>query len=100
MHGSDHQLINTLSPLFARYKVKLYICGHDHNYERTQPIKGTTYIVCGAGSSTRFVGRSSWTAFAVSSLSFASFEIYANRMEIKAINSDGKIFDHVILKNT
>jgi predicted phosphodiesterase len=68
-HGMDSDVLETraqLAPLFARHHVDVVINGHDHNYERTNPIvpaanpadapvvqsspgAGTTYVVC-AGS--------------------------------------------------
>jgi 3',5'-cyclic AMP phosphodiesterase CpdA len=92
-HGSDAKLGDRLCPLFAKYGVHLYICGHDHNYERSNPLDGTTYIVCGAGSDTRRVGRSSWTAVASSQLSFAAFDVYDNQMYVQAIGVNGQPFD-------
>lgn len=89
-----------LIPLFSRYKVQLYLSGHDHNYERTHPVHGTTYLVCGAGAKTRPVGHSSWTAFSASKLSFAAFDLYSSRLEIRGIDPDGKIFDSVGILNS
>ena len=100
VHGGSQQLVKLLTPLFARYGVQLYISGHDHNYERTHRLQGTTYLVCGAGAKTRLVGSSSRTAFSAAKLSFATFEIYSNRLEVKGIDVEGKIFDQIsILKD-
>lgn len=97
VHGGSDELIKLLSPLFSKYGVQLYICGHDHHYERTNPIKGTTYVICGGGAGTRIVGRSSHTAYSASILSFASFEVYPNRLEIRGIDSKGELFDEKTL---
>nr|WP_319423581.1 hypothetical protein [Pleurocapsa sp. FMAR1] len=40
-HGSSPELIDKLSPLFARNGVQLYLNGHDHDYERTEPIEAS-----------------------------------------------------------
>jgi Icc-related predicted phosphoesterase len=93
LHGGDKELAERLAPLFSRHGVQLYLCGHDHNYERTQPIDKTTYLVCGAGSNPRPVGKSVWTVLAKDDLSFAAIEVYENRIEIKGIDADGQIFD-------
>jgi Icc-related predicted phosphoesterase len=97
MHGSSKTLEKKLTPLFSRYGVQLYLCGHDHNYERSNPLNGTTYIVCGGGSVLRQVGRSSWTAFSASVLSFVAFEVYSDRIELSAIAGDGKVFDRAAI---
>ncbi len=92
-HGSDRELERTLSPLFAEFGVQLYINGHDHNYERTTPINGTTYITTGNGAKLRSVGQSSWTAYASSQLGFTAFDVQRDRMVIKAFDTDGGIYD-------
>lgn len=93
VHGSSSQLINLLSHLFAKYNVQLYVNGHDHNYERTKPIEGTTYLTCGAGAKTRPVGKSDWTAESAARLSFATIDVDAKYLKIQGIGTDGEVFD-------
>jgi len=47
-HGSTPEAQQYLHPLFAKYKVSLVICGHDHLYYRTKR-DGVNYIVTGGG---------------------------------------------------
>ncbi len=98
LYGVNKTLIKDFTPLFKQYRVQLYINGHEHSYERTKPINGTTYLICGAGASTRPVGRSSWTAYSASRLSFALVEVYPQQMTIRGIGTDGKVFDQGSLK--
>ena len=66
-HGGDSDVVaarNALFPIFTKHHVDLVINGHDHNYERSQPItgdptaptvttpdQGVSYVVCaGAGA--------------------------------------------------
>lgn len=100
VHGGSQELVKRLTPLFSRYGVQLYISGHDHNYERTHRLQGTTYLVSGAGAKPRPVGSSSRTAFSTSRLSFATIEVYPNRLEVRGIDTDGKIFDQVAILNS
>ena len=37
-HSSDGGVRSTLAPLFARYQVDLAVQGHNHVYERTNPL--------------------------------------------------------------
>lgn len=97
-YGVNEALIETLTPLFQKYRVQLYINGHDHTYERTIPINGTTYLICGAGAGTRPVGRSEWTAYSAERLSFAAYDIYRDRIEMSGIGTDGQVFDQGIIK--
>lgn len=97
MYGSNPTFMKTLAPLFAKYGVKLYINGHEHNYERTHSINGTTYLISGAGADTRPVGRSEWTAHSASKLSFAAYEVYADRIEVNGIGTDNRVFDQSVI---
>ncbi|BAZ44013.1 putative purple acid phosphatase precursor [Chondrocystis sp. NIES-4102] len=97
-HGSNLELIEYLTPIFARYGVQLYLNGHEHDYERTKPINGTTYLTCGAGGAKlRPVGKSDWTAYSVSQWCFAAFEVYPDSLVISGINTVGEIFDHTTI---
>lgn len=92
-YGLNQPFIDTLTPLFKKYGVQLWINGHDHHYERSKAINGTTYLICGAGAGTRPVGTSEWTAYSAEKLSFAAVEVYADKMIISGIGTDNRIFD-------
>ncbi|NUN66195.1 metallophosphoesterase [Pseudanabaena biceps] len=97
-HGGNSQLVSILAPIFARHKVNLYLCGHDHGYERFNPINGTTYIVNGGGGAPLYqFGRSPQTAFVSSQFSFMTFDVYQDKIITKAIANDGKVFDRAII---
>ncbi len=96
-YGLNKAFIQNLTPLFQKHRVQLYINGHDHHYERSQPIKGTTYLICGAGAGTRSVGRSQWTAHSAERLSFAAYEVYRDRILISGIGTDNQVFDRGII---
>lgn len=87
-------LAERLTPLFAKYNVQLYINGHEHHYERTLPISGTTYLTCGTGGAQlRPTNRSTWTAFSTSQYGFAAFDVFEDRLIITGIGVDGNSFD-------
>jgi 3',5'-cyclic AMP phosphodiesterase CpdA len=92
-YGTNPAFIKRFTPLFKKYRVQLYINGHEHSYERTKPIDGTTYLICGGGAGLRPVGRSEWTAQSASKLSFAALEVYRDRMTIQGIDRDSRVFD-------
>src|SRR5919202_2465286 len=87
-YGLNQPFIQALTPLFQKHRAPLYINGHEHNYERTRPIDGTSYVICGAGAGTRPVGRSQWTAYSAERLSFAAYEVYRDRLIVSGIGSD------------
>jgi len=98
VYGSNQAFIKTFTPLFQKYGVQLYINGHEHSYERTRAIDGTTYLTCGAGAGNRPVGRSKWTEYSTSDLSFATYEVYPDRIELNAIATNNRIFDRGIIR--
>jgi hypothetical protein len=44
-NGSDRGIRETWLPLFDRYNVDLVLCGHDHDYERSWPVRGCNHHV-------------------------------------------------------
>jgi len=100
VYGVNERLVSQLTPLLEHYDVQLYINGHEHHYERTQPIKGTTYLTCGGGANPRLVGQSDWTAYAKSELSFAAYDVYADQIALRGINKDGKMIDRALIPRT
>ncbi len=93
IYGSNQAFIKSLTPLFQKYGVQLYINGHEHNYERTRSINGTTYLICGGGAGVRPVERSEWTEHSASKLSFAAFNVYSDRIEVSGIDTKNRVFD-------
>ncbi len=81
-------------PILKKHKVRLWINGHDHNYQRSTSIDGTTYLVCGGGGATLYpVKAQSWTAFAQSVHSFGIVEVYQDQILLTGIDSKGGIID-------
>lgn len=96
---SHSMLLKQLPQLFAQYGVQLYINGHEHHYERTQPIRGTTYLTCGiGGAELRPCHSSAWTAFATSQFGFAALEVFKDKLSIQGIGVDGNCFDQGIVR--
>jgi Calcineurin-like phosphoesterase/Purple acid Phosphatase, N-terminal domain len=44
-NGSDKGIRENWLPLFDRYGVDLVLCGHDHDYERSWPVRGCNHDV-------------------------------------------------------
>jgi 3',5'-cyclic AMP phosphodiesterase CpdA len=97
-YGVNQAFIEKFSPLFKQYGVQLYINGHDHHYERSKAIDGTTYLICGGGgASLRPVEGADFTAYAESRLSFAAYEVYRDRAIVRGIGTDGTAFDEGVI---
>jgi 3',5'-cyclic AMP phosphodiesterase CpdA len=93
-HGSSMDVRRAWSPVFARNQVKLVLAGHDHSYERTNPQNGVTYIVTGGGGADLYdVGRSGFTATSAKRHHFLDLNVFADRIEGRAIDKSGTVFD-------
>lgn len=97
-HGSHAKCRREFVPILERYGVQLVLSGHDHHYERTEPIEGVTYAVTGGGGrGVRAAGRSDFTAFSVPVLHFVHVTLEADEMRLHAIDASGQEFDSVRL---
>ena len=97
-YGNDPHLAAKLTALMRRHGVQLYINGHEHNYERSKPIQGITYLVVGGGgASLRPVLATNQSARAASVFSFA--EITASPVELKlwAWDKNGQPIDQAVI---
>ena len=97
-YGNDPHLGAKLTGLMERHGVQLYINGHDHNYERSKPIDGITYLVVGGGgASLRPVISTSQSARAASVFSFAEIEAGPRELKIWAWDKNGKQIDQAVI---
>ena len=92
-HGSDMAVRNAWSPLFAEFKVPLVLAGHDHDYQRSTPQNGVTYVVSGAGAQVRPSGREAFTAVSASTLHYLDLVVYDDRLVGRAIDQGGALVD-------
>src|SRR5207253_1119267 len=93
-HGGDTSIQEALAPMFQRYGVDVVFQGHDHHYERSEPINGVTYIVTGgAGAPLRSVSGAPWTRVKESTHHFLVVEASASRVRVIAKRSDGSQLD-------
>ena len=98
LYGDDPSLIARLTPLFKRYGVQLYINGHEHDYERTKVIDGTTYLtVGGGGANLRPIVANERTARAISTYSFGELIVDGAGLQINGIDSQGQLIDHTLI---
>jgi hypothetical protein len=98
-HGSDLSVRRVLSGIFEQYGVDLVLAGHDHDYQRSVPINGVTYVVSGGAAKLRPNGEADFTAASFSTLHYTELALYGDRLELRAINEDG-VFDMVDLSST
>jgi len=98
VHGGSPVVEAAFVPIFERYQVSLVFAGHDHDYERTVPINGVTYVVTGGGGKgTRVVGSSWFTVRSESVLHFVAAEVDGRRLTLRAIDETGRELDSLEL---
>ena len=86
VHGSTDYVQRLFVPLFDKYHVDLCLSGHDHDYERSKPLKGGEIQEAGKG-----------TIYIVSG-GFYSKKSYGNgTSDFTAVSFDGESKSHVIL---
>ncbi len=99
-HGSDLHVRSVLCPLMEANDVSFVFTGHDHCYERTLPINGTTYIVTGGGGAPlyRFHADSAWVAYKESVHHFCLLTSSGDSLQMKMIRaSDGTARDSAVV---
>jgi len=93
-HGSSLNIRASLAPLLKRYHVTLVLNGHDHDYERSKPIRGTTYVVTGGGGADLYPAfESAFTAYTQTIYDFVLCKVDGLHIHLDAINEQGKVFD-------
>ncbi|HMO04663.1 MAG TPA: carbohydrate-binding protein [Kiritimatiellia bacterium] len=90
------------TPLLTRYEANWMASGHSHNYQRTVPIDGVRYLVAGGGGGQLYASavNEPLHAFATSCFHYVSCHITGSVMQLRAIRSDGLLFDSVTVTNT
>lgn len=95
--GSSDEVREVLVPLFQRYGVQLVISGHDHDYQRSVPIDGVTYVVTGGAAGTRRTGEDDFTAVSFSWHHFVEVGVFADRLVVRAVNQDERVADEATI---
>jgi acid phosphatase len=55
-YASHPAIVRQWVPLFERYRVRVVLAAHDHNYQRFAPRRGVRYVLHGGGSPTNLYG--------------------------------------------
>jgi 3',5'-cyclic AMP phosphodiesterase CpdA len=104
-HGSDLAVRQFLAPLVDGYGVPIVFTGHDHDYQRSRPIRanevapeneGTVYLVTGGGGGRRTfrgTGADWFTAYSDQIYEYVRVEVDHYTMSLEAVDVDGNVFD-------
>lgn len=98
-HGSTDRVQKWWVPVFEKYDVDLIFAGHDHDYERTFPLrknvkvdKGPVYVVAGAFFADGYSnGTDAWTAISKHGKvgNYVVMEVEGKKVSYTAFSSDG-----------
>ena len=99
-HGSQLEVQRPVAALAKKHGVELVIAGHDHNYERTRSLNGTTYVVSGSGGAPiRPVRPRSFTAEARTEPHYVLVDVESDRLILRAVNLQGDTFDTYVIED-
>ncbi len=96
--GSSIDVRDVVAPIFERAGVRLVLSGHDHDYQRSIPISGVTYVVSGAAAGSRRTGTEDFTAVSWSWHHFVDIVVTEERLVLRAVNQDGRVADELVLQ--
>lgn len=90
-----------LEETLRKHGVSLYLSGHEHHYERSEPVGGVVHLISGAGGK-----RSWWPLFFSSGVSkklvrsrhFLMLELFAESVRARAVDEEGAVFDEFVLR--
>ncbi len=97
-HGSTAEVQENWVPIFTRYDVPLVLAGHDHDYQRSLPLDGVTYVVSGGGAKLRPTGAQDFTAVSASVLHYLDLLVYKHTIIGRAIDQSGRLVDHFTVR--
>ena len=91
-HGNTPELIKKFKPLFDKYNVDFYFCGHDHDMQHLKPAGSTVdYIVTGSGGEPRPCAKDVNSIFSLSDPGFTLISINGKELTLYFINTKGQI---------
>jgi hypothetical protein len=95
-------------PIVDKYLVDVVVAGHDHDYERTKPMRGsnagqtpadgTIYVVAGSSGAPLYPsGSNFWTQTSESTFNYVVIRAHAGLMRVNAFRADGSALDSFMI---
>jgi tartrate-resistant acid phosphatase type 5 len=95
IHSEDGRAVRAAwVPLFEEAGIRLAMTAHSHNYQRIV-VGPITYVISGGGTTAlyRVTNPPPGTEFAATVSHVVFFEIYADRIDLRAVDADGQQID-------
>ncbi len=94
-----------LLPIAQRYGVQIVFSGHEHDYERSNPMGGVNHIVVGGGGSFQpnyyFIeGRDPANSQFDLTPGFVSVAVRGDSLLLQAIGTNGAVFDYMTIQRS
>jgi hypothetical protein len=104
-HGSDLAVRAAFAPIFEARGVQLVISAHEHDYERTRPLRqhqaegaAVTYLVTGGGGAPLYPSATGpWTAFSASRHHYVRGVVGNCVLSLEAVGLGDTVFDRADL---
>ena len=103
-HGSDLAVRSAFGPIFDQHHVDLALSGHEHDYERSIPIRETAdggptvYVVTGGGGAKLYAAATAWwTAASRSAFHYMRGSMDKCTLALQAVGLDGAVFDSTMI---
>ena len=90
--GETENMRSVLAPLFDKYGVQAYVCGHDHLMQHNTP-EGSkvNYIISGGGGKPRITaGKESYTRFSLNVAAFTICTIRGDSLHFSFVDATGE----------
>jgi hypothetical protein len=81
----------SILPLLKKYKIDMYMAGHEHSLQYIYPSGDTHYFISGSASEATPTSLLPESKFAASEYGFISFQVMADKATAQFINHKGKI---------
>jgi 3',5'-cyclic AMP phosphodiesterase CpdA len=95
--GSSRGARRAFVPLFERHGVQLVLSGHDHDYQRSVPLGGVTYVVSGGAAGARRTGEEAFTAVSFGWHHVVELGAYADRLVVRAVGAGLRVADEATI---
>jgi|APCry1669188970_1035186.scaffolds.fasta_scaffold04839_3 tartrate-resistant acid phosphatase type 5 len=90
-HGNTPELIQRIKPILEKYKVQLYISGHNHDIQHLKEKSGKIdYLITGAGSEKRPCATNELSLFSKSASAFSAVTFHGDSIRYAFININGQ----------